>query len=152
MDTSTSLPLDIDLNSIDTSFPLIANGAIADFVVEKIEAGTTKANAPMLKLTLKTTSPVASVKGDTLNAGVSVFHNINLSATGKATPQMVAQNIAAFAQAVGLTGSLGEFINGGYMAAQGRPVRVKVAYIPEGPDKSGTLRKAKNEVGSFIKQ
>src|ERR1019366_4335529 len=147
-----ALALDMDLNSIDTSFPLIAAGAIADFQVEKIEAVTTKANSPMLKLTLKSTSPVASVKGDTLNPGVTVFHNINLAPTGKATAQMVAQNIAQFTQAMGITGTLGAFINGGYMQAQGRTVRVKVAYIPEGPDKTGVVRKAKNEVSSFVKQ
>ena len=147
-----ALPLDIDLNSIDTSFPHIANGAIADFIVEKIEPFTTKSNAPALKLTLKTSTPVQSVKGDTLNSGVTVFHNINLAATGKATAQMVAQNIGQFAQAVGLTGTLGEFINGGYMTAQGRTVRAKVAFVAEGPDKTGTMRKAKNEISSFIKQ
>ena len=148
----TALPLDIDLNSIDTSFPLIQNGAIVDLTVDKVENVQTKANSPMLKLTLKTTTPVASVKGDTLNAGVTVFHNINLAPTGKATGQMVAQNIAQFTQALGLGGTLGEFINGGYMQAQGRSVRAKIAYIPEGADKTGVIRKAKNEISSFVKQ
>lgn len=152
MDTTNALPLDIDLNSIDTSFPLIAAGAIVDMSIDKVEAATTKANSPMLKLTFKSTTPVQSVKGDVLPPGVTVFHNLNLAATGKATPQMVAQNIAQLTQALCMSGTLGEFINGGYMTMQGKVVRAKIAYIPEGPDKSGTLRKAKNEISSFIKQ
>lgn len=152
METSNVLPLDLDLNSIDTSFPLIANGAIVDLSIDKVEAATTKANSPMLKLTFKTATPVQSVKGDNMAPGVTVFHNLNLAATGKATPQMVSQNIAQLTQALGMGGTLGEFINGGYMTMQGKVVRAKVAYIPEGPDKGGTLRKAKNEISSFIKQ
>jgi hypothetical protein len=152
MENSTALPLDLDLNSVDTSFPLIENGAIVDFNIEKIEAKNTAVGTPMLAFIFKSTSPAKSVQGEVLNAGVTVFHNLNLAATGKATPMMVTQNIAQLTQAVGYTGKLGEFINGGYMSMQGRSFRAKVAYIPEGPDKKGIMRRAKNEIALFIKQ
>jgi hypothetical protein len=152
MENLTVLPLDLDLNSIDTSYPLIENGAILDFNIDKVEPRQTAGGSPMIALTFKSTTPARAVKGDVLQPGVSVFHNINLAATGKATPQMVTQNIAQLTQAVGWTGTLGEFVNGGYMGLQGRQVRAKVAYIPEGPDKKGVVRRAKNEIALFIKQ
>lgn len=153
MITDNSLPLDLDLNSVDTSLPLIANGALVDLQVVKMEKKPTKTpGGELLAIEFKTTGPSQSVKGDELAAGVHVFHNINLKPTGKATPQMVVQNIAQFTQAAGFTGNLGEFINGGFASLNGSTVRAKIAYIPEGPDKTGVVRRAKNEVALFIKQ
>lgn len=149
METS-ALPLDTDLNSIDTSFPLINNGEIVDLTINKLEKKPTSKGGEMLAIELKTASPTKSVKGDELAPGVTVFHNINLVATGKATPQMVMQNIAQFTQAVGFQGTLADFLNG-YMSLQGKTVRAKIAYVPEGPDKTGTVRRAKNEIALFIK-
>lgn len=150
--TTVAMPLDTDLNQIDTSFPLAANGSVIDFSIDKVEKKQNASKVDMLAIELKSASPTTSVKGDQLLPGaIKVFHNINLAPSGKATVQMVAANIGEFAQAVGLTGTLGEFINGGYMQAQGRQVRATVNYVAEGPDKKGINRKAKNEIGHFMK-
>lgn len=154
MDTNLALPLDIDLNSVDTSFPQIANGEIVDFVIDKVELGSTnkEPKVPMLKLNLKSLTPTKAVKGETLEPGIGLFHNLLLGLSGKMTKDQLVKGIASVTQAAGWSGNLNDFINGGYMTLQGMQVRVKVAFIPEGPDKSGTIRRAKNEVGLFIKK
>lgn len=149
---TSAMPLDQDLNTIDTSFPLIANGSIVDFTINKVEKKQNASKVDMLAIELKSATPTTSVKGDQLLPGVTVFHNINLAPSGKATSQMVSANIAEYAQALGLSGTLGAFINGGYMATQGQTIRASVNYVPEGPDKKGVMRKAKNEIGRFMKQ
>jgi len=152
MQTTTAMPLDIDLNSVDTSMPLINNNEIVDLTVSKLEKKPTKTpGGQILSLEFKTATPCKSVKGEDLSPGVTVFHNINLVPTGKATADMVVRNIAQFTQAAGFSGTLADFINGGFATLQGKVVRAKVAYIPEGPDKTGVLRRAKNEISVFMK-
>jgi hypothetical protein len=153
MITPIAPPLDIDLNTVDTSMPLIANGEVVDFNFAKIEVKeTNKKDGLYLNVDLKTVSPTKSVKNETLNPGMHVFATLMLNPTGKGTWEMVQRNIAEVTQATGLSCTLSEFINGGWQQLQGRNVRAKVAYIPEGPDKTGTVRKAKNEVAVYLKQ
>jgi hypothetical protein len=145
-------PLDLDLNSVDTSMPLIHDNEVVDFRIDKIEKKKTKdGKADMLAITHKSLSPTRGVKDETLQPGVMVFNNVVLAPTGKATWDMVLRNIAALTQAAGCQMSLGDFINGGFMTLQGATVRAKVAYTAEGPDKTGVVRRAKNEIGLYIK-
>ena len=146
-------PLDLDLNSVDTSMPLINNGEIVDFVIVKVEKKPTKdGKASMLSIDHKSTSVAKGLKNEDLQPGVHVFNNIMLAPTGKATWDMVVKNIAALTQAAGIATNLNDFLNGGYSALQGGAVRAKVGYTPEGPDKTGTMRRAKNEIAIYIKQ
>lgn len=149
----TAPPLDLDLNSVDTSRPLIRGNEIVDFLVAKIEVKPSKKDptAKYLSIEHKSVSPTKSVKDEDLQPGIVVFNNIMLAPTGKATWEMVARNIAALTQSAGISQTLGEFINGGFNALAGATVRAKVSYIPEGPDATGVVRQAKNEIGFYIK-
>ena len=147
-----AMPLDMDLNSIDTSRPHIRNGELADLIIAKLEKKPTADNqGQILAIELKTASPTKSIKDEDLAPGVTVFHNINLVPTGKATVAIVANNIAEFAQSAKFQGSLGDFINGGYASLQGGSCKARIGYTPDGPDKKGILRRAKNEILSFVK-
>ena len=145
-------PLDLDLNSVDTSMPLINNGEIVDFTIVKVEKKTTKdGKTPMLSIDHKSVTPTRDVSGKELMPGVHVFNNIMLAPSGKGTWDMVARNIAGLTQAAGLQTTLGDFINGGFNTLNGAQVRAKIAYVPEGPDKTGTVRRAKNEIAVYLK-
>ena len=151
--TPIAPPLDVDLNTIDTSLPLIASGEIVDFQLFKIELKeTNKKDGLMLNIQHKSVSPTKSVKGETLNPGVFVFNNIMLNPIGKSTWEMVQRSIAELTQAAGLSTTLNDFINSGWKQLQGMNVKAKVSYIPEGPDKGGVIRKAKNEIAIYLKQ
>jgi hypothetical protein len=154
METNENIapPLDLDLNSVDTSMPLINNGEIVEFELVKIEKKPTKdGKANYLAIDHKSTTPTKGIKGEDLQPGVHVFNNIMLAPTGKGTWDMVTKNIAAITQAAGVPQKLGEFLDGGYSALQGARVKAKIAFIAEGPDKTGVVRRAKNEVSVYIK-
>ena len=150
--TNASL-LDLDLSSVDTSLPLIADREVVDFIVDGVEKKLTSKGDEMVALKLKSITPTRSVKGEDLQPGVLVFHNINLVPTGKATMDMVVRNLAEVIQAAGLSGvTYQDFKSSRYTELQGKTLRARVAYIPEGPDKTGVVRRAKNEVGLFVRQ
>jgi hypothetical protein len=143
-------PLDLDLNTIDTSMPMLADG-IYDLSIAAVTSKMTKANAPMFNLDLVTTSPSQSLDGNTLGAGVHVFHNLNLQPSGKATWDMVLRNIATVTQACGVATTYGEFAANGPALLQGHVARVKVGNVPAGVDKNGKAFRAKNEIVSWMK-
>jgi hypothetical protein len=151
--TETNMPpLDLDLNSVDTSMPLINGGNIVDFVAVKVEKKTTSdGTTPMLSIDWKSTGPTTDVKGQPLNAGVHLFDNVMLAPSGKSNWDMVVRNIASVVQAAGLQTNLNDFLQGGYSSLQGAAVRIKVGFVPEGPDKKGIHRRAKNEVSVYMK-
>ena len=151
MSENTMPPLDLDLNTVDTSFPLIMNGELVGISIDKVENVLTAKQSNMLKLTLKTTTSTKSIKNEVLNPGLTLFHNINLEPTGKGTWEMVVRNIASVTQPTGWQGNLQAFLNGGFMTLQGARCNAKVSYVPEGPDKTGTHRNAKNEIAAFLK-
>lgn len=154
METTDQMPpLDLDLNSVDTSMPLINGGEIVDFIVAKVEKKkTADGKADFLALDLKSTSVAKGLKGDDLQPGVHVYDNVMLAPTGKATWDMVVKNIASVTQGAGIATNLNDFLNGGFSSLQGASVRAKVGYTPEGPDKKGVHRRAKNEIALYIKQ
>jgi hypothetical protein len=143
-------PLDLDLNTIDTSMPLLAPG-IYDLQFIKVEAKTTKANSPMLSLDLVTTAPAQSQDGTQLGAGIHVFSNLNLAPAGKATWEIVVRNVASVTQSVGLQTSYGEFVANAPALLQGKVARCKVGVVPAGVDKNGKNYRAKNEIEVWMK-
>lgn len=146
-----SLPLDLDLNSVDTSMPLLEKG-IYDVSVAKVEMKKTSKGGDMLHFDFVTTAPSKSMKGEDLGPNIHVFDNCNLTPTGKATPEMVVRNIASIAQAAGFVGTLQEFLNGGYMTLQGRTLRVRVGYEPAGVQAAtGKSFREKNTIEMYIK-
>ena len=142
-------PLDLDLNSIDTSMPLLAEG-IYDLQVATVTQKTTAANLPMLSLDLVTTAPAQAQDGAQLGAGVHVFHNLNIQPSGKATWEMVLKNIAQVTQSVGIATTYGELVANPNMLL-GKVARCKVVCVPAGVSKTGKAFKAKNEISTFMK-
>lgn len=146
----TAPPLDLDLNTIDVSMPLLAPG-IYDLQFLKVEPKTTKAGAAMLSFDLVTTAPAQSQDGTQLGAGIHVFSNVNLAPAGKATWEIVLRNIAAITQSVGLATTFGEFAANAPAMLQGKVARVKVDVSPAGTDKNGKSFRAKNEISNWLK-
>jgi hypothetical protein len=106
----------------------------------------------MLKIQWKTTTPCNSIKGELLQPGVTLFDNIMLEPSGKATWQDVARGIARLTQACPeLPSRFGEFAETGHLLIANSRPNAKVNYTPEGPDDHGVFRKAKNEVSTYIK-
>lgn len=156
----TAAPLDIDLNTVDTSMPLIADNSIVDLLIDKVtKKDTSTPGVQMLSLDMKTTGPSKAQDGADLGAGVHVFHNINLAPSGKATWEMVGRNIATLTQAAGIvipgTGfneQLTQLTDNFVAILQGQTVRAKLAVKPAGTNpKNGKSFNAKNEVSVFMK-
>lgn len=155
----TAPPLDLDLGTVDTSRPQIKDQTVADFRVDKFEIKPTEAGGKMLAVECKTLGPTKSQKDADLGPGITVFHNLNLVPTGKATWDMVAQNLGEFVQAIGLPPGTAKIQNGVVNVEQwapmtiGVPFRAKVAYVGEGVNpKNGKAFKSKNEFLTFYKK
>jgi hypothetical protein len=144
-------PLDQDLNSIDTSMPLLEDG-VYDLQINKVEKGQSASKVDMLKLDYMTTAPAKSRKQDNLGAGIHVFDQCMLAPSGKSDWNMVLRNVASITQAAGLPGTFGDFTNGDYVGLQGRTIRVKIGFEPEGTDKNGKSFKAKNIIVLYMPQ
>lgn len=148
----TAPPLDLDLNTVDTSMPLIADNSIVDLQIAKVEKKPTKTpGVEMLNLDMITTTPSKAQDGADLGAGIHVFHNLLLHPSGKGTWEMVARNIAALTQAAGIQTTYGDIIANPIAVLQGQNVRAKLKVQPEGVDKNGKSFRAKNEVSVFMK-
>lgn len=152
-------PLDLDLATVDTSMPLLANG-IYDLIIEKAEVKKTNdQRGEYISLDMKTNAPALSQKGDNLGAGIHVFDNINLVPTGKATWDMVARNLGAFTQALGFAPGQAKIVGGRVNSGDwvpslpGRTIRAKIGFAPEGTNPStGKSFRAKNTVEMYLKQ
>jgi hypothetical protein len=149
LSTITAPPLDLDLNSIDTSMPLLAE-AIYDLLVAGVTQKSTAAGAPMLSLDLVTTAPSQAQDGSQLGAGIHVFHNLNLQPSGKSTWEIVARNIAEVVQALGVATTYGELV-ANPQVLMGKTARCMVACVPAGVSKTGKAFKAKNEISNWMK-
>lgn len=146
-------PLDCDLATIDVSMPLLADG-VYDVQIAKAEMKSTAAGGRMIHLDLVTTEPGQARNGSVLGAGVHVFNNVNAAPSGKATWDMVKQNLGALVQAAQLppgTAGLAN-IDAWVPTLVGKVVRVKVGYRAAGVGKNGKSFKEQNEVLYFTKK
>lgn len=147
-------PLDTDLATVDISMPLLADG-LYDFNIAKAELKATAAGGEMIHLDLVTIEPAPSRTGQPLGAGVHVFNNVNSKATGKATMDMVKQNLGALVQAAQFPPGVAGLGNIPAWVPQlvGRIVRCKIGYRPAGVSpKNGKAYKEQNEVLFFTKK
>jgi hypothetical protein len=152
-------PLNMSLSDMDLSLPHLANGTY-DLRIHKVELAQSKSNVPMLKLEHKTVDAAQSVKDESLPPGQTVFDNIMLAPSGKSDWGMVGRGVAGLIQSAQLdvSGYGADGLSQIQAAAtwhkllEGRTVRAKVNFVPEGPDKQGTVRRAKNEIGYYVKR
>ena len=147
-------PLDTDLAVIDISMPLLADG-VYDFNIAKAELKPTAGGGEMIHLDLVTVDPAMSRTGSMLGAGVHCFNNVNTKPTGKATMDMVKQNMGSLVQAVQFPPGVAGLSNVPQWVPQliGRVVRCKIGYRPAGVSaKNGKAYKEQNEVLYFTKK
>lgn len=142
-------PLDMDLNTVDVSLPLLQANEFYDLRIEKAEIKPTAAGGEMIHLDHVTINPARSNKGEPLGAGIHVFNNVNTKPTGKATWDMVKRGMAELVQSVqggiGTTATLAN-VPSWVPLLQGKVVRAKVGHEPEGVSKTGKAFKAKNTI------
>ena len=152
MDTTMAPPLDMDLNSVDTSLPIIQDSdTIQEVQVAECTVGTSKSNLPMLKLRLDTIAPTTSTEGKPLGPGIPVFETLMLQPSGKSDWGMVTRNVGAVVQ--GLLGrpvQWGDFVANAATLLQGQTGRVKIGVEPAGTDKNGKAFKAKNVIKLWL--
>jgi len=147
-------PLDTDLATVDISMPLLADG-VYDFNIAKAELKTTAAGGEMIHLDLVSIEPAPSRTGQPLGAGVHVFTNVNTKVSGKATWDMIKQNLGALVQAAQFPPGVASLTNIPAWTPQlvGRIVRCKIGYRPAGVSaKNGKNYKEQNEVLYFTKK
>lgn len=153
--SNSAPPLNLDLASVDTSLPLIADG-IYDFRVEKAEIKETNAkDGKYINLDLVTVAPSKSVKGEDLGPGVHVFDSVMMNPTGKGTWEMVNRNLAMLVQAAAFPPGTARRDNIPEWAQQltGRTLRISIGFVPAGiSQKNGKPYRAKNEVVLYIKK
>lgn len=150
----TPPPLDCDLATVDISMPLLADG-IYDFNIVKAELKPTSTpGGQMIHLDLVTIDPTTARTGAPLGAGVHVFNNVNVVPTGKATWDMIKQNVGALVQAAQFEAGVARLDNVSMWAPMlvGKVVRAKIVYKPAGVSKAGKSFKEANEVAYFTKK
>jgi hypothetical protein len=143
-------PLDMDLGSVPTDFPLIAAGGPYDFIIKNTEIKPNSAGNKMLVLLLESVNPVpAANTGEQLAAGQKVFEQINLVATGKATNEMIVRNIGALVQSAKLSGVTLGNIDNWHPSLQGRIVRCNIKVQPQRVS-GGRTYNARNGVANYL--
>lgn len=152
--------LDMDLNTVETTLPMVQAG-IYDLVVKESEViePTDAQSPPVWKLTLATTTPLQSVPTngrppETIDPGHPLFTQTQLAPTGKATVKMVGQNVAQIIQSVKppLPGVKLHEIRQWHKQLEGRMVRCDVICQPAGVNpKTGKAYRAGNRIEQFFK-
>jgi len=157
--------LDLDLNSVDTSFPIIKAG-IYDMTIKESTVSDNKAqDGKNWVIKLATTIPTTGIKGESFDIGQVVTTQLSLKTksdkkTEDQMKEIIVKNAARILQAIkppvsGITGK--DLFNGDFevkcKALQGRNVRVKLDALPERRDKdSGKTLSPSNDVAQYIKQ
>jgi len=156
--------LDLDLNSVDTSFPIIKAG-IYDMVIKESSVADNKASdGKNWVFKLATTIPTDGVKGEKFDIGHIVTSQLSLKTksekkTEDQMKEIIVKNAARILQAIrppvtGITGK--DLFDGSFevkcKALQGRMIRVKLDALPERKDKeSGKTLSPTNDIAQFIK-
>jgi hypothetical protein len=98
-------PLNEDLGSVDTSFPLWAAGQIAEFKVVKSEVvePDSPEKAPRWKVEVEAITPVQALEGGQPLTAPHAFLSCNLACTGKLKQSDMVKFVAALAQGIGAT-------------------------------------------------
>lgn len=142
----TTPPLDMDLSTVKTDFPLLADGYY-EVSIKKAEVVTSKKGGEMVKIELQTIGPSLSRTGEQLAPGSVLFDQMMLAPSGKGTWEMVMRNVGALVQSLGLTGVNMGNIKTQIPTLQGRTLRIQVGYEPA---KDGY--REKNVVAKYVKQ
>lgn len=144
-------PLDFDFSQVEIKRAVLQGGLPYELLVKKCELQDNKKHPgdQLLYVELANLHPATGPTGDQINPGqVVIFDRLNLKAYGKATPQMVHENLIRFQQAFGHTGNLGQLVS----TAAGRTVRAMVGLEPAGTNQqTGKSYPEKNVINYYFK-
>lgn len=143
----TNAPLDMDLTTVKTDFPLLADGHY-DLVIKKSEVATSSKGGKMWKLELKTITPALSRTGEQIAPGSTVFDQAMLEATGNSTNEIVQRGVGAVLQAILPPGSGINFgnIQQNIPTFTGKTLRAQIGYEP-----AQKGYREKNVVAKYVK-
>lgn len=152
--------LDLDLNSVDTSLPLLQPGVYKLQIVDSIVEPNSAGDGHIWRLRLETTEPATGMRDEQLPARFPIFTVLSLTPKGNATQEMIARNVASVVQA--LTPPLEERVpvraifDGSWPEVArkfvGRYVEARVGVQPERTDeRTGRRFAAQNTIDRFIK-
>lgn len=154
--------LDLDLSSIDTSFPVVAGG-LYDLVVKESDVIRNKNdNGWLWVVKLNPVNDVKDIRGQPLKAAsATLFHRVSLTPTDNYDAASVAKNTARFIQAMkptvtGITSRDlfpdAEGFKVKCKAFVGRMLQAKVDALPDRKDKNtGRTLPPGNEISQFVK-
>ncbi len=154
--------LDLDLGSIDTSFPVIKSGMVDLVIKECTIVRNSNNDGDLWTIKMATTRVQKGVKGEDIKDGAVVFHRISLTPTDKYDVEGILKNTARFTQAVKPQVAIKvpafiQAIQDGSIAQivklfEGRQITCKLEALPEGVDKkSGRTLPPRNEISQFEK-
>jgi hypothetical protein len=148
-------PLDINFADVPTDFQLVVDG-FYDLRIDEVKVSPTSKGGKMLKFVFSTTTPAKSIRGDQLNPGVKLFHNQNITPSGKATWDMIIKGpsgIAALFQHTGLAGEINmtNMETLGVQRLHGRTIRCSVGMEPAGTTPEGKSFREKNVIKYYTK-
>lgn len=155
-DTNPPAMLSLDLNTLETSLPVIRGDKYELRIKEsEIIQPDDPTKAPAWKLTLETLGPTMDINGKPVEPGHLLFTQTQLRPTGRANWKMVAQNIASIIQALRprIDGQLALPIDPWHKQVEGKIVRVSVVALParDKNDGTGTQYRPSNRVDEWFK-
>jgi hypothetical protein len=139
-------PLDVNVNDIDTSRPILP-AKMYDLRVKSAKREPTKANdgSERLTIVLETTGPETSTRGEPVPAGHQLFHYIGVTERPADGPKRaytnadIAKGVAGISKAAGLNESPRAIIaNPAVLEGKVIPTKVKInAETKEFPESNG---------------
>ena len=137
--------LQVDLEGIPTGMPIVKTG-LADLVVSEIKSVANKqGSGTNINITLKSTDPLESVSGETIEKGFPFYFTISLTPTEKYDPKRRLKEfrLAATGNQTGEFWPLDQYKN--------KVVRVKLDIQAESTDpNTGETYPERNKVSRFI--
>jgi hypothetical protein len=146
----TTNPLDVDVSNLDTSFPLVKSGALAEVKLTKVTLLNNAANTLSIEIESLAELP-GQEEGKTFPAGHKFYGNINTEPTGESNWDIIKRGFAEFVQFTGQSVTIRQAReNSGQF--QGITGTIRVGLRPAGTGKDGVYRKAQNQVAEWIKK
>ncbi len=101
--TEQNDPLGTDIGSIDTSYPVLV-ADIYDMEVVDAKVNPSKKGGKNYSVSLRTTQPAKTTKGDNQAPGLVITQNISLTPTDKYSQASIDKALAKLAQWAGVSG------------------------------------------------
>lgn len=153
----TAPPLDMSFSELPTKFQLVTNG-MYELRIDKAEVKVTAKGGKMIHLELSTVAPATSRLSEPLAPGVKLFHNQNITPSGKATWDIILKGPsglgALFQSALGKDGAkainLQNVETVGVPMLTGRVLTASVGWEDKGISPAGKPYPEKNVINYWM--